>query len=50
MSDITRHTECRQALAGIKQHIQALRTPAVLAVADEVVPQPAGQLPWAHGT
>ena len=32
MSDITRHTDGRQALAAIKQRIQSAQTRAVLAV------------------
>jgi hypothetical protein len=46
MSDITQHTDYRQALAAIKQRIQTSQTCVVLAVA--FVPQPVGQMPWGH--
>ena len=48
MTDITHHTDYRQALGAIKQRIQASQTRAVLAVVGEVVPQPVGQLLWGH--
>jgi hypothetical protein len=48
MTDITHHTDYRQALGVIKQRIQASQTRAVLAVVGEVVPQPVGQMPWGH--
>lgn len=38
MSDITHHTDYRQALAAIKQRIQQF----------ELVPQPAGQINQRH--
>jgi hypothetical protein len=37
MSDITHHTDYRQALAAIKQRIQSLQTRAVLAVNTELL-------------
>lgn len=37
MSDITRHSDYRQALAAIKQHIQTSQTRAVLAVNTELL-------------
>ena len=48
MTDITHHTDYRQALGAIKQRIQASQTRAVLAVVGEVVPQAVGQLLWGH--